>query len=131
MSEDKKLRRQERQSSSSSSCSWRKGKREKPKQPQRGLGVAQLEKIRLNNQMRNNSSFSYGFPYHHQAMEAHVGVMMSLEGKGNGAMVTDQTRPFFLDDSEFEGGDSSFLIQKRKKLTSSCQEPEIDLELRL
>ncbi|XP_057966949.1 protein SPEAR3-like [Malania oleifera] len=41
--------------SSSSSSSSRKGKKgsnsDKPKQPQRGLGVAQLEKIRLHSQM--------------------------------------------------------------------------------
>ncbi|KAM7259877.1 hypothetical protein ACFE04_015618 [Oxalis oulophora] len=40
--------------SSSSSSSSRKGKKsnsDKPKQPQRGLGVAQLEKIRLHGQM--------------------------------------------------------------------------------
>lgn len=40
--------------SSSSSSSSRKGKKnnsEKPKQPQRGLGVAQLEKLRLHGQM--------------------------------------------------------------------------------
>lgn len=39
---------------SSSSSSSRKGKKsnsDKPKQPQRGLGVAQLEKIRLTSQM--------------------------------------------------------------------------------
>ncbi|BAU02903.1 hypothetical protein LR48_Vigan10g010700 [Vigna angularis] len=44
----------ERVSGSSSSSSSRKGKKnnqEKPKQPQRGLGVAQLEKIRLHGQM--------------------------------------------------------------------------------
>ncbi|KAL3535716.1 hypothetical protein ACH5RR_004177 [Cinchona calisaya] len=42
-------------SSSSGSSSSRKGKKgnnsDKPKQPQRGLGVAQLEKIRLHSQM--------------------------------------------------------------------------------
>lgn len=41
-------------SSSSSSSSSRKGKKnssDKPKQPQRGLGVAQLEKIRLHSQL--------------------------------------------------------------------------------
>ncbi|XP_019436620.1 PREDICTED: protein SPEAR1-like [Lupinus angustifolius] len=41
-------------SSSSSSSSSRKGKKniqDKPKQPQRGLGVAQLEKIRIHDQM--------------------------------------------------------------------------------
>ena len=39
---------------SGSSSSSRKGKKnnpDKPKQPQRGLGVAQLEKIRLHGQM--------------------------------------------------------------------------------
>jgi len=44
----------ERVSGSSSSSSSRKGKKnnqDKPKQPQRGLGVAQLEKIRLHGQM--------------------------------------------------------------------------------
>ncbi|MFQ6638403.1 hypothetical protein Gotur_014702 [Gossypium turneri] len=48
-------------SSSSSSSSSRKGKKgsnsEKPKQPQRGLGVAQLEKIRLQDPV--------GCTYHH------------------------------------------------------------------
>ncbi|PIN08464.1 hypothetical protein CDL12_18955 [Handroanthus impetiginosus] len=44
-------------SSSSSSSSSRKGKKgssDKPKQPQRGLGVAQLEKIRLHSQLGCN-----------------------------------------------------------------------------
>ncbi|KZV21644.1 hypothetical protein F511_17669 [Dorcoceras hygrometricum] len=43
--------------SSSSSSSSRKGKKngsEKPKQPQRGLGVAQLEKIRLHSELGCN-----------------------------------------------------------------------------
>lgn len=54
-------------SSSPSSSSSRKGKKnssEKPKQPQRGLGVAQLEKIRLHGQLDSS-----GFPlhnHHHQ-----------------------------------------------------------------
>ncbi|KAI9118902.1 hypothetical protein K1719_009577 [Acacia pycnantha] len=51
-------------SSASSSSSSRKGKKnssEKPKQPQRGLGVAQLEKIRLHGQID-----STGYPLHHQ-----------------------------------------------------------------
>ncbi|KAJ0745563.1 putative SPEAR family protein [Helianthus annuus] len=41
-------------SSSAGGSSSRKGKKsgsDKPKQPQRGLGVAQLEKIRLHSQM--------------------------------------------------------------------------------
>ncbi|KAI9128807.1 hypothetical protein K1719_000290 [Acacia pycnantha] len=51
---DPNMMRNERQSGlSSSSSSSRKGKKngsDKPKQPQRGLGVAQLEKIRLHAQ---------------------------------------------------------------------------------
>ncbi|KAL0346613.1 UNVERIFIED_CONTAM: protein SPEAR3 [Sesamum calycinum] len=38
-------------SSSSSSRKGKKGSSDKPKQPQRGLGVAQLEKIRLHSQL--------------------------------------------------------------------------------
>ena len=38
-------------SSSSSSRIGKKNNQDKPKQPQRGLGVAQLEKIRLHGQM--------------------------------------------------------------------------------
>ena len=44
--------------SSSSSPATRRGKKngsEKPKQPQRGLGVAQLEKIRLHGEMSCNN----------------------------------------------------------------------------
>ncbi|XP_042514869.1 protein SPEAR3-like [Macadamia integrifolia] len=37
---------------------------DKPKQPQRGLGVAQLEKIRLHNQMNCNYLPSLHNPYH-------------------------------------------------------------------
>ncbi|KAL2929089.1 Protein SPEAR3 [Bienertia sinuspersici] len=50
--------------SSSSSSSSRKGKKsgaEKPKQPQRGLGVAQLEQIRLRSQL-GCSGFSSSTP---------------------------------------------------------------------
>jgi len=46
----------------------RKGKKsstEKPKQPQRGLGVAQLEKIRLHNQMASYLPSLHQPPYHH------------------------------------------------------------------
>ncbi|KAK4433012.1 protein SPEAR3 [Sesamum alatum] len=41
-------------SSSSSSRKPKKGSSDKPKQPQRGLGVAQLEKIRLHSQLGSN-----------------------------------------------------------------------------
>ncbi|XP_070044683.1 protein SPEAR3-like [Nicotiana tomentosiformis] len=85
-------------SSSSSSRKSKKSNSDKPKQPQRGLGVAQLEKIRLHSQMgctynpfatnlnqvdmrrqtpyssisySSSSSSSYGFP-------AHQSIMMGL-----------------------------------------------------
>ncbi|KAG7584465.1 hypothetical protein ISN44_As08g039230 [Arabidopsis suecica] len=48
--------------SSSSSPATRRGKKngsDKPKQPQRGLGVAQLEKIRLHGEMSCNSFNNY------------------------------------------------------------------------
>ncbi|KAF7813860.1 protein SPEAR3 [Senna tora] len=53
-------------SSSSSSSSSRKGKKnnsdQKPKLPQRGLGVAQLEKIRLHGQISSCAA------YHHPSL---------------------------------------------------------------
>nr|XP_043627100.1 protein SPEAR3-like isoform X2 [Erigeron canadensis] len=68
----------ERSSSGSSSRKGKKSGSDKPKQPQRGLGVAQLEKIRLHSQMAgflpqedirmqtpyssSSSSFSYNSP---------------------------------------------------------------------
>lgn len=55
-------------SSNSSQSSSRKGKKnggsDKPKQPQRGLGVAQLEKIRLHSQLGCNYLPSVPNPYH-------------------------------------------------------------------
>ncbi|KAL0803085.1 hypothetical protein Bca101_058261 [Brassica carinata] len=51
----------------SSSPATRRGKKngsEKPKQPQRGLGVAQLEKIRLHSEMSCNSFNKYN-PFLH------------------------------------------------------------------
>ncbi|KAI3446997.1 hypothetical protein Pfo_003662 [Paulownia fortunei] len=50
-------------SSSSSSRKGKKGSSDKPKQPQRGLGVAQLEKIRLHSQLGCNYLPSVHNPY--------------------------------------------------------------------
>ncbi|KAK8695116.1 hypothetical protein V6N13_000291 [Hibiscus sabdariffa] len=50
----------------SSSRKGKKGSSEKPKQPQRGLGVAQLEKIRLHGQMASG----YSLPLHHGSYPA-------------------------------------------------------------
>ncbi|CDY31992.1 BnaA07g00030D [Brassica napus] len=53
--------------SSPSSPATRRGKKngsEKPKQPQRGLGVAQLEKIRLHGEMSCNSFNNYNPSLH-------------------------------------------------------------------
>ncbi|OIW10002.1 hypothetical protein TanjilG_32742 [Lupinus angustifolius] len=55
----------EKGSGSSSSSSSKKGKKsnsDKPKQPQRGLGVAQLEKIRLHGQMAYHPSLHSPYP---------------------------------------------------------------------
>ncbi|KAL1559835.1 protein SPEAR1-like isoform X2 [Salvia divinorum] len=95
-------------SSSSSSSSSRKGKKsgsDKPKQPQRGLGVAQLEKIRLHSQLgctylpslqhnpyasnftqedvrlqtaHSSSSLSYSSSSPHYGFQSHHGAMMGL-----------------------------------------------------
>ncbi|KAM0944601.1 putative SPEAR family protein [Dioscorea sansibarensis] len=67
-------------SSSSSSSSSKKGKSsktslEKPKQPQRGLGVAQLEKIRLHNQFMANYNHlhnSLHSSFHHNTKQDEV-----------------------------------------------------------
>ncbi|KAL3625473.1 hypothetical protein CASFOL_030927 [Castilleja foliolosa] len=60
-------------SSSSSSSSLRKGKKgnsDKPKQPQRGLGVAQLEKIRLHSQLGSNyPSYHHPTRFNHHLQE--------------------------------------------------------------
>ena len=53
----------ERGSSSSSSRKGKKSNSDKPKQPQRGLGVAQLEKIRLHGQMGSSYNPSLHGPY--------------------------------------------------------------------
>ncbi|KAE8735385.1 Elongation factor Ts isoform 1 [Hibiscus syriacus] len=49
---------------SSSSRKGKKGNSDKPKQPQRGLGVAQLEKIRLHGQMAS-SGYNNNLPLHY------------------------------------------------------------------
>ena len=48
---------------SSSSRKGKKSNSDKPKQPQRGLGVAQLEKIRLHEQMGSSYHPSLHGPY--------------------------------------------------------------------
>ncbi|PWA97201.1 hypothetical protein CTI12_AA031870 [Artemisia annua] len=89
----------ERSSSSSGGSSSRKGKKsgsDKPKQPQRGLGVAQLEKIRLHSQMgylpqediriqtaySSSSSFSYTSPSTTSYSNIHQGHHSHMMGMG-------------------------------------------------
>ncbi|CAI9100398.1 OLC1v1037391C2 [Oldenlandia corymbosa var. corymbosa] len=55
----------ERSSSSSRKSGSKKGNSDKPKQPQRGLGVAQLEKIRLHSQMGCTSFPPPSLHHHH------------------------------------------------------------------
>lgn len=71
----------ERGGSSSSSSSGRKGKKsssDKPKQPQRGLGVAQLEKIRLHGQLGCNYHPSFHTPYPTNFNQVLLQIYMSL-----------------------------------------------------
>ncbi|KAI3802905.1 hypothetical protein L1987_31052 [Smallanthus sonchifolius] len=100
-------------SSSSGGSSLRKGKKsgsDKPKQPQRGLGVAQLEKIRLHSQMgflpqediriqtaySSSSSFSYTSPStaSFNTMQGHHSHMM-----GTGEL--ERTNYVYGDQSQF------------------------------
>ncbi|KAG2277722.1 protein SPEAR1-like [Brassica napus] len=69
--------------SSSSSPATRRGKKngsEKPKQPQRGLGVAQLEKIRLHSEMSCNSFDNYSsslYPQENVRMQGYASIPSS------------------------------------------------------
>ncbi|XP_078168984.1 uncharacterized protein LOC144563390 isoform X1 [Carex rostrata] len=66
-------------SSSSGGSSSRKGKKDKQRQPQRGLGVAQLEKIRLQSEMAEYQLPSIQSPFSNLNMsDARVPVPVSL-----------------------------------------------------
>ncbi|KAF3334761.1 hypothetical protein FCM35_KLT21365 [Carex littledalei] len=66
-------------SSSSGGSSSRKGKKDKQRQPQRGLGVAQLEKIRLQSEMAEYQPPSIQSPFSNLNMsDARVPVPVSL-----------------------------------------------------
>ncbi|KAJ1688418.1 hypothetical protein LUZ63_019808 [Rhynchospora breviuscula] len=66
-------------SSSTSGSSSRKGKKDKHRQPQRGLGVAQLEKIRIQSEMAEYQLPSIQSPFSNLNMsDARVSVPVSL-----------------------------------------------------
>nr|KAJ0206684.1 hypothetical protein LSAT_V11C500282110 [Lactuca sativa] len=122
----------DRSSSAGGSSSSRKGKKsssDKPKQPQRGLGVAQLEKIRLHSQM--------GF-----LAQEDIGLQTAYSSSASFSYTSPSTASF----NTFQGHQSqmvkdSMRRQKRKdqndSMGSSSQNSdsndsqELDLELRL
>ncbi|KAI3714651.1 hypothetical protein L6452_21609 [Arctium lappa] len=96
----------------SGGSSSRKGKKtgsDKPKQPQRGLGVAQLEKIRLHSQMgflpqediriqtaySSSSSFSYTSPStaSFNTLQGHQSLMMGMGEFERSNMVCGESQP--------------------------------------
>ncbi|XP_020547340.1 protein SPEAR1-like isoform X3 [Sesamum indicum] len=147
-------------SSSSSSSSSRKGKKgssDKPKQPQRGLGVAQLEKIRLHSQLGSNylppvhnpyaPSFSQmGLPDLDRTNirygDTQSSSTISRWHSGNAGLGTQHfvepsltTRPFFQ--PTIEGSinknkqDGNNPMGSSSQNTESSSSEDIDLELRL
>ncbi|XP_073148569.1 protein SPEAR1-like [Henckelia pumila] len=71
----------------SSFSSSRKGKKhgsEKPKQPQRGLGVAQLEKIRLHGQMECNYLPTFHNPFAQNFIQEDMGLQTSSSSPSYG-----------------------------------------------
>ncbi|XP_010924569.1 protein SPEAR1 [Elaeis guineensis] len=81
-----------------SSSAPRKGKKsssQKPKQPQRGLGVAQLEKIRLQNQMAEYLP-SIQSPFHSNLTMEDMGVDMALSSSPSSSNMASPSTVFAL-----------------------------------
>ncbi|GFP94746.1 hypothetical protein PHJA_001619000 [Phtheirospermum japonicum] len=74
-------------SSSSSSRKGKKGSSDKPKQPQRGLGVAQLEKIRLHSQLAPN------FPSYHPSTFNHLQEEMTPQTPYSSSFYSSSSSP--------------------------------------
>ncbi|XP_073031458.1 protein SPEAR3-like [Primulina eburnea] len=64
--------------SSSSRSKGKKNGSDKPKQPQRGLGVAQLEKIRLHYQMECNYLPTFHYPFAQNFIQEDMGLQTSV-----------------------------------------------------
>ncbi|XP_024016088.1 protein SPEAR1 isoform X2 [Eutrema salsugineum] len=126
--------------SSSSSPATRRGKKngsEKPKQPQRGLGVAQLEKIRLHGEMSCNSFNNYnpslypqmgvhGDQYERATMSwnPNYGILESQH-----SLEPNITRHFLHEDPSSTRRSKS--LGSGNQNSGSSDNQELDLELRL
>ncbi|KAL3825166.1 hypothetical protein ACJIZ3_021195 [Penstemon smallii] len=131
-------------SSSSSSRKGKKGNSDKPKQPQRGLGVAQLEKIRLHTQLgcsynipnyahnfnqedirlqtpySSSSSPSYGFQGSH-------GVMMGLPDLDRGNIRYGDSLPTNVGHhGRWHSGNAGFGHFVEPSMTRSFLEPGVE-----
>ncbi|KAG8376048.1 hypothetical protein BUALT_Bualt09G0023100 [Buddleja alternifolia] len=85
-------------SPSSSSSSSRKGKKsgsDKPKQPQRGLGVAQLEKIRLHSQLGCNYLPSVHNPYASTFSQEDLRMQTSYSSSSSSFSYSSSTSPTY------------------------------------
>ncbi|XP_078168985.1 uncharacterized protein LOC144563390 isoform X2 [Carex rostrata] len=142
-------------SSSSGGSSSRKGKKDKQRQPQRGLGVAQLEKIRLQSEMAeyqlpsiqspfsNLNMMSFGgatrgaFYNEAQATSPTVRPLLSAPCNTYQATVHGQpavTLPLFEGDREDfvqADYDRRWSVESRSLNSDSSDTQDLDLELKL
>ncbi|XP_076950732.1 protein SPEAR3-like [Bidens hawaiensis] len=134
----------ERSAKASSSRKGKKSNSDKPKQPQRGLGVAQLEKIRLHTQMGyhpNNIHPQMGMGELERSNVAYVQSQPSRDPRWNASNVTFEAehyaKPgltmhlFQLEDSLGEKKWSDSMGSSSHNYDSINGGQELDLELRL
>ncbi|CAN7076958.1 unnamed protein product [Brassica oleracea var. botrytis] len=122
--------------SSSSSPATRRGKKngsEKPKQPQRGLGVAQLEKIRLHGEMSCNSFNNYNPSLHPQEDVRGYSSIPSSSSSFTYALSTPTSTPngFYPNMMEPSFTRRSKSLGCGNQNSGSSDSQELDLELRL
>ncbi|CAF2156670.1 unnamed protein product [Brassica rapa] len=126
--------------SSPSSPATRRGKKngsEKPKQPQRGLGVAQLEKIRLHGEMSCNSFNNYNPSLHRQEdVRGYSSTPSSSSSSSPSftyALSTPTSTPNGFDPNMMEPSSTrrSKSLGWGNQNSGSSDSQELDLELRL
>ncbi|MBA0774003.1 hypothetical protein Gotri_009244 [Gossypium trilobum] len=131
-------------SSSSSSSSSRKGKKgsnsEKPKQPQRGLGVAQLEKIRLQGPVgctyhHHPSLHGRPFPSNFNQEDMRVQTLYSSMASSPSSSSSTTSASYGFHPTMMDSPPKKSNKQRSNSLGSSSQNcestQELDLELRL
>ncbi|XP_073017608.1 protein SPEAR1-like [Primulina eburnea] len=89
----------------SSSRKSKKNGSDKPKQPQRGLGVAQLEKIRLHSQMECNYLPTFHIPCAQNFIQEDMGLRNSFSSPSYGFPGSYQVMMGFQD---FEGASTTY-----------------------